>query len=289
MGKGPRQRVVHGDDLLYRFFNDLFLEDSELAAQLPVRMLASMGIWLPLEIYYDWPIMLPWVVRDATCRGNKKRQIPDQWGAPDERGFLRDDNSLIKALPRSLSVRTPIGGRLNGARMGTEFVAAHVWRVVDHVNLASRHPLLNSFVPNLVWLPSQVSKLSDREGGPVQLALQSMSWQIYRHAPVAPHLAEIVEEAWTLVPEPKPSVDELPDLNWFESTDRFHSTRRARLDSVVDALRRLAQEQPLEEKVITTRYGVGLPHVRESARSDLLLHLHRFLSPGELQRAPGLL
>ena len=100
-------------------------------------------------------------------------------------------------------------------------------------------PLLNSFVPNLVWLPSQVSKLSDREGGPVQLALQSISWQIYRHAPVAAHLVEVVEEAWTLVPEPKQSVDHMPDLNWFEPTDRFHSTRRARLGTVLEALQRL--------------------------------------------------
>ena len=286
MAKGPNQRGVHGDDLLYRFFNDLFLEDSELAEQLPVRMIASMGIWLPLEIYYEWPVMLPWVVRDATCRGNLKRQIPDQWGAPDEYGFLRDDNSLIKGLTRSLSVRTPIRGGLHGARMGTEFVASHIWRVIDHAGLASRHPLLNSFVPNLVWLPSQVSKLSDRESGPVQLALQSISWQIYRHAPVAAHLLEVVKEAWTLVPEPKQSVDHMPDLNWFEPTDRFRSTRRARLDTVLEALQRLDRGQSLEQKVITTRYGDGLPHVSESARSELLRHLHRFQSSSDLPVVP---
>jgi len=43
--------------------------------------------------------------------------------------------------------------------MGNEFVASHVWRVVDHAEVKSRLPLLNSFVPNLVWLLVQVSKL----------------------------------------------------------------------------------------------------------------------------------
>lgn len=275
MARTPRQRQVHGDDLLYRFFRELFDEDSELATRLPTRMLGSMGIWLPLDVYYDWPVLLPWVVRDASCRGNRKRGIPDQWGAPDEHGFLRDDNSLIKALPRSLSVVTPDAGHLEGARMGNEFVASHVWRVVDHVDLASRLPLLNSFVPNLVWLPSQIAKLSDREGSPVQLALQAMAWEVYRDAPVVPHLAEVVEEAWGMIPAPSEAVT-VPELNWFEPTKRFFSTRRDRLQSVIDGLDRIRLGQPLEKKVVTTRYTDGLPAVDAIARATLLSFLRRF-------------
>jgi hypothetical protein len=66
---------------------------------------------------------------------------PDKWSSPDDAGFLRDDNSLIKALPRSLLVRGPKNSHISGARLGTEFVAAHVWRVVGHEHLASRLPL----------------------------------------------------------------------------------------------------------------------------------------------------
>lgn len=268
-------RRINGDDLLYRFFADLFADDSDLAAALPARMLATMGIWLPVEVYRDWPVLLPWVVRDPSCRGNRGKGIADQWGAPDGQGFLRDDNSLIKALPRSLPVVTPTTGPLSGARMGNEFVASHVWRVVDHSALASRVPLLNSFVPNLVWLPAQVSKLSDREGSPVQATLQAMAWRLYREAPVAAHLRDVVEEAWRLIPEPTVDVD-LPDLNFFEPTTRFYATRRTRLESVLRALKRLRDGLDLDEKVVTTRYTEGLPALDGSVRDELLQHLCRF-------------
>lgn len=275
VAKTANQRLVHGDDLLYRFFLDLFEDDSELAARLPIRMLANMGIWLPLNVYHDWPVMLPWVVRDASCRGNRKKGIADQWGAPNELGFQRDDNSLIKGLPKSLPVTTAVPGYLTGARMGNEFVASHIWRVVNHDDLASRHPLLNSFVPNLVWLPSQVSKLSDREGSPVQRALQALAWCIYRDAPVASHLRDLVDEAWDLIPEPD-EVADIPNLNWFEPTSRFFATRKNRLDSVIDALERLQRGLALESKVVSTRYTEGLPGVAHSARADLVEYLKQF-------------
>lgn len=276
MGKQNKKRQVNGDDLLYRFFQDLFEDDDDLAARLPPRMLASMAIWLPLDVYYDWPVLLPWVVRDPTCRGNKKQGRPDEWGAPNEAGYLRDDNSLIKAIPRSLEIESPNGGSLNGTRMGNEFVASHAWRVVDHDELASRIPLLNSFVPNLVWLPSQVSKLSDREGSSVQLALQGLAWRIYRNAPVADHLREVVEEAWLMIPEPVSTPVELPNLNWFKSTARFAATRRSRLRSVVDGLNKLDAGGELVEKIVTTRYTDGLPGVGFQERAKLRLFLSSF-------------
>jgi len=268
-------RVVKGDDLLYRFFVDLFEDEGDLATKLPGRMLAGMGIWLPLETYRTLPVLLPWVVRDHTCRGNKKKGIPDQWGAPNADGFLRDDNSLIKGLPKSLSVNRNAQTHLRGARMGSEFVASHVWRVVDHNDLASRVPLLNSFVPNLVWLPAQVAKLTDREGSPVQKALQALAWKTYRHAPVDDHLSDVVEEAWSLIPEPDADIDTEVE-NWFDPTERFYTTRRSRLSDVIAALRSLEAGESLTHKVTTTRYGEGLPHVSESARRELLGFLERF-------------
>lgn len=270
------QRRVNGDDLLYRFFADLFDEDSALASELPPRMLATMGIWFPRNVYYDWPVLLPWVVRDPHCRGNRKKGIPDSWGSPNPEGFLTDDNSLIKALPKSLSVVTPTPSPLSGRRMGGEFVASHVWRKVRHQELASRLPLLNSFVPNLVWLPSQVSKLTDREGSVVQETLQTMAWQIYRHAPVAPHLKDVVEEAWNLIPPPERSVA-LPPLNHFETTRRFFSTRENRFRTVLRALHRLERGQDLDEKVVTSRYTEGLPGVPRAERDAMRDYLLRFI------------
>jgi hypothetical protein len=274
-------KVVHGDDLLYRFFQVALRDRPELFAAVPQMLVTAMAIWLPLDTYFRWPIVLPWVVRDARCRGNPGKGVPDEWSSPDCRGYLRDDNSLIKSLPRALAVRGPIGSHVHGARMGSEFVASHVWRTVRHEQLASRVPLLNSFVPNVVWLPSQVAKLTDREGGVVQQTLQAMAWQIYRGAAVAPHLAVVVEEAWELIPNPPIEVEPfgLDELNWFQATDGFYRTRSIRLRAVVDALESVNMGRPLPARVVTTRYAAGLPAVKEEARSDLERFLRRFLEP----------
>ena len=273
------KRIIHGDDLLYRFFQDALRSNPELFAAVPQLLITTMGLFLPLDVYKRWPVLLPWVVRDPRCRGNPRKGIPDEWSSPNKDGFLRDDNSLIKGLPRALTVRGPKGSHIHGARMGSEFVASHVWRVVKHDELASRVPLLNSFVPNLVWLPGQVAKLTDREGGIVQQTLQAMAYEIYRRAPVSPHLQEIVEEAWALLPEPtlKPQPFRLEDLNWFEPSDGFYRTRSRRLASVIEALEAIEQGLPVRERVVTTRYAKGLPRVSPAALSELKAFLQRFV------------
>lgn len=273
-------KVVHGDDLLYRFFLDLFTSEPELFAVIPQLLVESMAIWLPLDVYQHNPVLLPWVVRDPKCRGNAKTDVPDQWASPNKDGYLRDDNSLVKSLPRSLGVRGPKGSRLNGSRIGSEFVASHIWRRVDADRSANRIPLLNTFVPNLVWLPSQVAKLSDIEGGIVQQTLQAMSHCIYNCAPLDSHLQPIVAEAWSLLPQPVVRVEiDLSRLNWFASTDRFMAVRKARLMTVIDALTMLAAGEPLTRKVIATRYTEGLPRVGVEPRQELLQFLLRFAAP----------
>lgn len=277
---GNSSRVVHGDDLLYRFFVTLFERHPESAADVCESMLESMAIWLPLEVYRQSPVLLPWVVRDPQCRGSKSKGIPDQWGSPNRSGYLRDDNSLVKSLPRSLGVRGPKGSRLNGARLGSEFVASHIWRRVNADELASRVPLLNTFVPNLVWLPSQIAKLSDLEGGIVQQALQAMSRKIYGDIEVEGHLSSVVAEAWSMLPQSVVSVHlDVEGLNWFVSSDRFLKLRKSRLVSVIDALESLAAHEPLTRKVVATRYTEGLPAVEARHRGELIDFLRRFQPP----------
>jgi len=279
------KRVVHGDDLLYRFFQDVLTREPELFALVPHLMVRTMGVWLPVDVYRELPILLPWVVRDPTCRGRKSKSgevlKEDEWSAPArDTGLLRDDNSLVKALPRSLVIHAPKSPNLNGAHLGTEFVASHIWRVVTGTTLASRLPLLNSFVPNLVWLPSQVSKLSDREGSVVQEALKSTSWAIYRHAPVADGLQLVADEAWALLPTPAPATESLVigELNWFVATLGFLETRRRRIDEVLRALDDLSNGLPLTKKVVTTRYTEGLPRLDGQVVQNLRTHMQRFAS-----------
>lgn len=274
-------KVVHGDDLLYRFFQNALKKEPELFAKVPRMMLEAMGIWFPRKTYRVFPVLLPWVVRDASCRGNKLKGIPDMWGAPNGTGYCRDDNSLVKALPRSFSVCSPALGNLNGARMGNEFVASHVWREVKGDALASRNPLLNSFIPNLVWLPSQVAKLTDREGEIVQRTLQSMAYAIYRDAPVDSLLVDVVEAAWSMIPEPEPIDIADSDINWFAVTDRFLTTRTSRLGEAIDVLETLAAGGPIPPSNLPSRYVAGLPQVTEMARVALLADLRRYL-PGSI-------
>lgn len=275
---------MHGDDLLYRFLHDtLPTEFEDVGGRIALSLLRSTAVWFPIEAYARWPVLLPWVVRDPACRGSVARGLADEWSSPRVDGYLRDDNSLVKSLPRSLRITGPKGHRLDGAFMGREFVASHVWRVVNHAELASRLPLLNTFVPNLVWLPSQVAKLSDREGGVYQQTLQALAIAIYRDAPITPSLRPLVDEAWALLPEPAVVVADADPatLNWFVPTERFFKMRAARLQSVVRALETLEAGGQLGSKVIATRYTEGLPRVGEQARRDLLSQLQRFSPPEE--------
>lgn len=274
-----RVRHVHGDDLLYRFFQETLAVNPELFAAVPQLLLTTTGIWLPLDLYARVPVLLPWVVRDPSCRGNRRKGIPDAWSSPDARGYMRDDNSLIKGLPRALRIEGPESSHLRGARLGNEFVAAHVWREVGHQDLASRVPVVNSFVPNLVWLPNQVAKLTDRQGSTVQKVLQAMAYQIYREAPVEPVVAERAGEAWALIPEPEIRLASLwfGDLNWFTNTPLSVETRLARIQTELAALDDLASGRPLPGRVITTRYAAGLPALDPRAREGLSDYLHGFV------------
>lgn len=273
---------IHGDDLLYRFFRRLADSEPELFAVVSQLFVESMAIWLPLNVYQHNPVLLPWVVRDPKCRGSKQKGIPDQWSAPDEGGYLRDDNSLVKALPRSLSISGPRGSYLHRKRIGREFVASHIWRKVDKGQSANQVPLLNTFVPNLVWLPAQIAKLSDLDGEIVQLTLKEISHRIYANAPVDDHLEPIVAEAWSMLPMPEPRIDlevNLKNLNWFVATERFLTLRSGRLAEVISALRTLEAGEPLTRKVVATRYTDGLPTVGADRRKRLIEFLSRFEVP----------
>jgi hypothetical protein len=273
----PSNKTVNGDDLIYAFLQDLFAADDPALRDVPRRMLMTLGIWFPSSVYSELPVLLPWVVRDPTCRGTKG--VADQWSSPNRDGYLRDDNSKIKNIPRSLNVDSPHLPRLHGARMGTEFVASHIWRELpDGGPLASRRPLLNSFVPNLVWLPKQIAKLTDREGSPVQRTLQAISWGIYRRAPVEPAFRNVVEQAWSLLPAPAVEIPVGRDqVNFFMPTPAFVKTRHDRIRRVLDGLLDLRAGGELSDKqLIDRRYTNGMPSIAASKRDALSTFLSQF-------------
>lgn len=265
------KKKIDGNDLLYRFFQKLLETDTEVAVVATKLMIRSTAVWFATETFQRLPILLPWVIRDANCRSKttKSGKTPEEWGKPDARGFLRDDNSLIKAIPRSLQVSGPPGSPVDKAFVEKGFVACHVWREVNLEELASRDPRLNSFVPNLVWLPSQVAKLSDIEGGLVQNALKATSWNLYRETSFDEPLRSSVEGVWSLLPEPPDSELAVPssELNFFTPTDAFYERRKRTFHDYISFIYSVMKDEPLSEKRVTGRY---FAHLHEVDKAELI-------------------
>lgn len=210
---------------------------------------------------------------------DRRRGIPDQWGAPDLYGRFRDDNSLIKGIPRSLIVTNPSNSLLNGKRLGTGFVAAHVWRKLSDGTDAPRNELTYSFLPNLVWLPSQLAKLSDREGGYAQTFLQAQSLALYRHLPLTSKLARFVAPIWDLLPvrEEVAAIDVAVDrVSFFQSSEPWLLRRRRTLKVVREALIATADRTTFGEKIVASRYGDGLRRFQPTSVRVLLEMLTKY-------------
>lgn len=296
MPKKPDGRI-NGENILYHYLQkDLFKSDIWLFQMLCARLVAGLGIWLHPSIYEKMPTLLPFAVRDPSCRKRKEGDV-EAWGAPSENGYLRDDNTLVKAIPKSMLVESARQPLYHGRRIGNGFVAAHVWRQVKGsaigATLASRDPWANTFIPNLVWLPAEVAKLSDREGTFTQLYLQALSAKIYRHVVVAPALRPIVDKIWGMldlpVGIPEQGLPQIEDLSFFQANDGHLRARRQAVADVVAALRNVLSDEPLTAKVITSRYGDGLPSVHRAELTKRATELADYLAliPGALQSAAG--
>jgi hypothetical protein len=286
-----RRLTVEGNHVLYHFLQKTLLEsDAAQFQQLTAHLVAALGIWLPPGTYGQYPLLVPYAVRDPTCRGNRSKGTPDAWGAPNAAGLFRDDNSLIKNLPRSLAVGNPSNRLFDGRYMGTSFVASHVWRELVPRGQASRERATYSFVPNLVWLPSQVSKLSDREGSFVQTYLQALSWRIYHDIELSPGLKEVVDPIWErLSLRPEAAEVDLPDrstLNFFQFDEKWIARRVSTLGSVIQALETvLSGEQP-QRKTVSRRYTEGLSDVPRSSVVRLLAELRIYSEAVQEARSP---
>ena len=171
------RKAIEPSNLLYHFLqHDLAADDVWLFHALVARLVVRLGVWMPVDVYARLPILVPYARRDPSCRGSVRHGMPDAWGSPDENGYFRDDNSLVKGVPRSMMVSSTLE-QYSDRHVTSGFVACHVWREIAGDQLASRNPLTYSFVPNLVWLPAQVAGLTDREGSFAQQFLQALSHQ----------------------------------------------------------------------------------------------------------------
>lgn len=275
----PAPDHLKGDSVLYAYLQkELLEEDVWLFQMLTARLVTSLGVWISPDIYQRLPVLLPHVVRDESARGRKNGV--EMWGSPSAAGFFRDDNSLIKELVKSLRISSP-RATYNGRRIGRAggWVASHVWQRRVDGTLASREPSTNSFVPNLVWLPRELSLLSDRTGF-VQRYLQAIAHKVYGHIEFAGELDVVVTEAWDAleVPDdlPEQGLPEPATLNFFEADERWISSRYTRLESILDALEAGALGNPIPAGS-HSRYRERLGDPEAGATEALRGHLRRYI------------
>lgn len=280
------RKLVGGDDILYRFFLEKLLKDGDSAEHLSFLLVTTLAIWFPRETYQVWPVLLPHVIRDNQCRGMRRGDVvvrPEAWGEPNEFGYLRDDNSLIKSLPRSLVIRSPHFESLDGRRMGRSFVASHIWRTTGNGRSTNQSANLNSFIPNLVWLPRQIAKLSDIDDGLIMRTLKKISSSVYRDLKVTAPLCKVSSSCWEML-EYSGSLyapDDL-QLNWFETDANFVRTRVARVQGVIDLITSIDSndDKRLRTRSLPERYMAGLPSISKPVRDELLNHLRLFCEEG---------
>jgi hypothetical protein len=137
-------------------------------------------------------------------------------------------------------------------------------------------------VPNLVWLPKQVAKLTDREGSFSQIYLQALSTKIYREVSVSPNLQPFVEKAWSRLSIPQiiplqglPKEDE---LSFFDDSPSFRQNKFNDIESVAIAIQKMINHQPLNNKVVSSRYTKGLGLLNPEALEPLGTTLMEYIN-----------
>ena len=265
-------KKVNGDNIIYHYLQkNLLVEDNELSKKIIEKLLIDLSIWLPPDFYKTMPIILPYVIRDASCRKNTNN-YNEEWGSANSYGFLRDDNTLIKGIVNSFIINSPNIKEYNKAKKGNGFVASHVWReinVEDRTILASTYHRTNSFVPNIVWLPKQISKLTDREGSYAQQVLQTLSHKIYSMIKTD----EGIDDIWNILPNPDlPLTFDTESLNYFNVHEIWLEKRKKGLLNEIETIKSVLGTGKVEKglKVKSSRYLPTLADTDPAKNKELI-------------------
>ena len=244
---------------LYRYLSEGLRSGPNYAefTNLTIQLIQRTSIWWSAEAYTSLPVIVPWCIRDRACRYD---QGPEAWGSPRSDGYLRDDNSIIKKLPLPISISSPEGSAYHGRKLWRGFTACHIWRDLPDGELAGADPWLYSFIPNLVWLPSWLAPLTDRQGGDVQAVLQRTSIALFGSVRVLKPLSKYAENAWRKLPDPHLGMTlQIQQLSKFDPPQAFFVRRLRYLDKFVQGCDDVLNNRPVRGKLICSRYTEGLP------------------------------
>ena len=279
------KKGIDGNHTLYHYLQKVVaMADDAFSRHLIGRLIVDLSIWFPPLLYQTLPIFLPYCLRDPSCRSSGP-DGKDEWGSANTEGYLRDDNSLLKGVPHGLRVSSPNFNHYHKQSLMKGFVASHVWReVVMHgeQTLASRHPRLYSFIPNVAWLPVQISKLTDREGSYAQKVFQTLATKIYspsRHGE-SPEMAAL----WESLPSPELDLDiDLDQINYFQPDESWVIRRKKNLGKEIGTiLAVLNGTSSQDKKVKSSRYLPSLLKAPKASHSDLGPWLRTYMNIAEL-------
>lgn len=233
-----QQSSVAGSSAIFQSLARVFQRGGDQQRDAARQILLRAGVWLPVETYRHWPVALPWIVRDNSVSSTKTKA--DNTGkslmktASPTTGLMRTDNSPVGGLKKGLPVEWA-GGlgetfKSKPIKAGAhEWMQSHCWSFLfGTTQSAATHPLTNSFVPNLVWLPHALGRLTDDERLVFADELRSIAWARYRHVEVDPAFREVVREAWSLLEPPlsrEVGRDELTRVNEFKVPAKFYTTK----------------------------------------------------------------
>lgn len=286
------QPSVAGSSAMFQSLAWAFRRGGDQQRQAARQLLLRAGVWLPVETYQVWPVLLPWIVRDNSVAASKTKATMTGKSliktASPTTGLLRSDNSPVGTLKNDLPVMWS-GGleetfKSKALKSGThEWMQSHCWPYLsDTGQSTATHPLTNSFVPNLVWLPHAMGRLTDDERLVFADELRAISWARYRHVDVDPALRDVVEEAWSLL-DPPTADDlqraELTRANEFVVPAKFYQSKVAKVRSISAYLEKLRDGQDGSAVDLSPAvYKASLASVDPDGRSGLQQHLHPFMA-----------
>ncbi len=125
-------------------------------------------------------------------------------------------------------------------------------------------------MPNMVWMPSALSALSDMHESHVQLLLQRSSVALFRNVEVANPVRYYAEYAWHRLPTPRYEGRSLStnELAVFDADHAFVRRRVNYLTAFVHGAEAVLESGQLRRKLISTRYTAGLPLLDPAAIAD---------------------
>lgn len=254
--------MTDGQNIIYHYIQKTLLADVEsddFTKELIERLIIDLSIWFPPNIYKRIPVLLPYVIRDSSCRRKKINQLKDEWGHANSNGFLRDDNTLIKGIIKPFLVKGNRVKDYNNKKLANGFVASHIWRKLKNKKvLASSYEATNSFIPNLVWLPKQISKLTDREGSYAQNLLKTLSYKVYWENDVSGFSQTIWDELDNPSIPIKTKFD-VRNLNYFIIPEKWLKQKTTKVLNEIDDIKTVIRNRELaNKKVKCSSYLPGL-------------------------------